>query len=143
MICLRCNSEEFDVKPDTEMEQEFRGEMIKVTAPAMECVKCGWRTLALDQADELRKRTADAYRRKHRLLTSEQIKAVRRVLRMSQRQFAEFLRVGEASVKRWETWQVQDASSDELIRVKAVWAKWSVRIKRLRASGRETAVSGR
>jgi hypothetical protein len=42
---------------------------------------------------------------------------------MTQRQFAEFLRVGEASVKRWETWLVQDASSDELIRVKCIMAK--------------------
>ena len=74
-------------------------------------------TIALDQGDELRRRTADAYRRNHRLLTTEQIKAIRRVMGMSQRQFAEFLRVGEASVKRWETWQVQDASSDELIRM--------------------------
>lgn len=37
---------------------------------------------------------------------------------MNQVQFAKFLSVGEASVKRWETWLVQDRSSDHLIRLK-------------------------
>ena len=70
MICLRCNNEEFAVKPDAELEQEFRGETMKVVTPAMACTNCGWITIGPGQLDELRRRTADRYRGNHGLLTS-------------------------------------------------------------------------
>jgi DNA-binding transcriptional regulator YiaG len=72
--------------------------------------------------EELRRRTADAYRKKHGLLTSEEIKALRKLLQKTQTQFAQLVGVGEASVKRWETWLVQDKSSDELMRLKSAQA---------------------
>jgi hypothetical protein len=56
---------------------------------------------------------------------------MREALGMSQATFAKFLRVGEASVKRWETWLVQDAGNDELMRVKCVMAKKAEIIKRV------------
>jgi putative zinc finger/helix-turn-helix YgiT family protein len=132
MICLKCENEEFVLNSTAGVEQEFRGETVWVKTPVMVCKNCGWQTLAEGQLDELGRRTADAYRKKHGLLTSAQIKAMRESLDMTQRQFAEFLRVGEASVKRWETWFVQDASSDELIRVKCISAKRFGLLNRLR-----------
>lgn len=119
MICLRCNSEEFEHKDNAVIEQEFRGETFKVKAPAMVCAKCGWQALAEGMADALLKRTGDAYRKRHGLLTSIEIKALREELGMSQQRFAEALGVGVASVKRWETWLPQETSSDNLIRLKA------------------------
>jgi putative zinc finger/helix-turn-helix YgiT family protein len=123
MICLKCKNEDFLLRPDAVVEQEFRGETFNVVSPVVECEHCGWRALAEGQMDELGRRTSDAFRKKHGLLTSEEIKELRMSLNMSQRQFAEFLRVGEASVKRWENWKIQDASSDELIRLKCMMAK--------------------
>src|SRR5438876_4143970 len=107
MICLRCNNETFTEAPNAVIEQEFKGETLKVQTPALACAKCGWITLDPAHADELRRRTADAYRRKHGLLTSDAMKALRQLLELNQREFAAFLGVGEASVKRWETWLVQ------------------------------------
>lgn len=118
MICLRCDNEEFLPKQDAVIEQEFRNELFQIRMPALACAKCGWVTVDLKQADELRKRTADAYRKKHALLTSDEIRALRKLIGMNQRDFARFLGVGEASVKRWETWLVQENSSDQLIRMK-------------------------
>ncbi|SRR6266542_3963917 len=123
MICVQCENEEFVLKPEAELEQVFRDETLKVIAPVMVCKKCGWITLGPGQLDELRKRTADVYRKRHGLLTSAEIKDCRESLGMKQRDFAEFLNVGEASVKRWETWQVQERSSDELIRLKSQLAQ--------------------
>jgi putative zinc finger/helix-turn-helix YgiT family protein len=120
MICLRCDSEDFAETPNAVIEQEFRGELFRVESAAQTCTMCGWVTVTPTQADELRRRTADAYRKKHGLLTSEEIRAMRRAMGKNQRDFAEFLDVGEASVKRWETWQVQDKSSDRLIRLKCL-----------------------
>ena len=118
MKCVRCDNDRFVQKQDAVVEQEFRGELLKVHAPAMACAECGWVTVSLRQLDTLRRLTANVYREKHGLLTSVQIKARRQHLRMSQRDFAAFLGVGVASVKRWETWLVQEKSSDTLIRMK-------------------------
>jgi putative zinc finger/helix-turn-helix YgiT family protein len=118
MICLQCNNESFLPKQDGLIEQEFKGEVFQIQMPVLACSKCGWTTIDLQRADELRKLTGDAYRKKHGLLTSEQIKACRKLIGMTQREFASFLGVGEASVKRWETWLVQEKSSDNLIRLK-------------------------
>jgi len=118
MICLRCDNEEFVPKQDAVIEQELKGEAFHVQTPALACSKCGWITVDAQTTEELRRRTADAYRKKHGLLTSVQIKALRKMLGMNQPEFAAFLGVGEASVKRWETWLVQEKSSDQLIRMK-------------------------
>lgn len=141
MICLKCDNEQF-TPGETEVKQEFRGETLHVRTPVMLCQSCGWHTVGNDQIAELRRRTADAYRKKHNLLTSAQIKAMREALGMSQAAFAKFLRVGEASVKRWETWLVQDASSDELIRVKCVLAKKAQLLKRMTQAFLENQAAG-
>lgn len=60
----------------------------------------------------LRRFAADAYRKKHNLLTSDQIIRYRESLGMSQTAFANYLKVEEASVKRWETYYIQDNVQD-------------------------------
>lgn len=117
MICLHCDNEQF-VVDEAPVRQEFREETLVVRTPVLKCTNCGWHTVGNNQIDELRKRTGDAYRKKHGLLTSEEIKAFRKLLRKTQREFAAFLGVGEASVKRWETWLVQEKGYDNLIRMK-------------------------
>jgi hypothetical protein len=67
-----------------------------------------------------------------------QIKAIRKLLGKNQREFAAFLGVGEASVKRWETWLVQEKSSDQLIRIKCDYDTFSYKLPKgvaLRAGG--------
>jgi transcriptional regulator with XRE-family HTH domain len=61
---------------------------------------------------------SDKYRSAHGLLTSEEIRARRRQLGLSQQQFAQHLGVGVASVKRWEMGKIQEARSDVDIRSK-------------------------
>src|SRR6266566_1413001 len=117
MICLRCENEEFARTEDAVIEQELKGEVFQVHTPALACSKCGWIALDAETTEELRRRTADAYRKKHGLLTSEEIRALRKLLHKNQSQFANLVGVGEASVKRWETWLVQERSSDQLIRL--------------------------
>jgi transcriptional regulator with XRE-family HTH domain len=53
----------------------------------------------------------------HGLLTTSEIKAARKRLRLTQQQFADRLKAGIASVKRWELGAIQDESSDLLIRL--------------------------
>jgi hypothetical protein len=41
MICLQCENEDFVLKPDAVVAQEFRGERFNVVSPVMACKHCG------------------------------------------------------------------------------------------------------
>lgn len=105
------------------MPGEYAGEKFRVETEAMVCPECGYAALHASQIDAFATRLADKFRAKHGLLTSAQIRAIRNQLGMSQEEFAKYLNVGIASVKRWELGKVQDKSSDELIRLKSNLAR--------------------
>ena len=117
MQCLYCENTNFKEK-SVRFNPKVREEEVKVVVPAFVCTKCKKPLMDSNQMDQLRKVSSDKYREKHGLLTSEQIVAHRKRLSMSQRQFADYLRIGIASIKRWETNAIQDASQDEIIRLK-------------------------
>ena len=117
MICLQCENEKFENKK-VKVEQLFKGQAFDVVVPAMVCSNCGFNQFDDEQANYLRKITVDTYKTRNKLLTSDEIKKYRENLNMSQAQFAEYLGVGAASIKRWETYFVQDKSQDDLIRIK-------------------------
>ena len=116
MICLSCDESKFKTKK-VRTEQEFKGETLSVVSEAEVCENCGFEHLTDEQANLLRKKTADEYKRAHGLLTSDEVKSFRDKFGMSQKQFAAYLGVGEAGVKRWETYFVQDKSTDKMIRL--------------------------
>src|SRR5208283_2134608 len=99
LICLQCGKASFD-PAEGDVTQEFRNEPFTVRTPLMRCTHCEWQTLGPGQLDALRVRTADAYRRQHTLLTSEEIRGRRNRLGMSQRDFAKHIGVGPASIAR-------------------------------------------
>ena len=117
MKCLHCNGDEFEEK-NCRFTPEVKGEEVEVVASAMVCVQCHAPLMNDEQMNQLRKVAADAYRKERGLLTSEEIVKFRSLFGMSQTAFANYLKVGEASVKRWETYFVQDLSQDEHIRLK-------------------------
>ena len=80
-----------------------------------------------NQMNILRRASADKYRRNHQLLTSEEIIQFRTMLGMSQAAFANYLKVGEASIKRWETYYVQELVQNDHIRLKCdeAYAEWN------------------
>lgn len=117
MDCLECGKNKLIVKNEI-FNVDFKNEKIRVKSPAFVCKNCGFRFTDTEQMNILRKAVADKYRSNKRLLTSGQIKEFRKNLEMSQLEFAEYLKVGEASVKRWETYFVQDESQDDHIRLK-------------------------
>jgi len=117
-FCPACNAVDHPfISVHRKVEQEFRGETLDVDAPAMSCQHCGFEIAAPGNLDALRLATMDAYRRRHYLLTSEQIVSRRKAMGMSQREFAEHVGIGVASLQRWEKGLVvQDKASDLLIR---------------------------
>jgi len=94
------------------------GESVSIVSDALVCPNCGFKTIPTSRMGEFALRVADAYREKHGLLTSGQMKDRRRKLRMSQQQFARYLGVGSSSVKRWELGWIQDKAMNDLILVR-------------------------
>lgn len=70
-----------------------------------------------DQMNALSMAASNEYRKRHGLLTSSEIEGYRKRLGMTQQEFAGFLKVGIASIKRWEGVAIQDAAMDQLIRI--------------------------
>lgn len=117
MKCLNCDGDKFEEK-NCRFVPKIKGEEIEVVVPAMVCSKCHHSLMNDEQMSQFRKGVADAYRKKHELLTSEEIVNFRNLFGMSQAAFANYLKVGEASIKRWETYFIQDVGQDEHIRLK-------------------------
>ncbi len=116
-MCLHCNNSNFETK-NVRFSPEIKGETVDVVAPAFVCTQCQTPLMDSTQMSILRRLAADEYRTRHQLLTSEHIIKFRSALGMSQSAFAHYLKVGEASIKRWETYFVQDVVQDDHIRLK-------------------------
>ena len=117
MTCIKCGKAKLE-KRKARVPGEIKGERFLVSMPALACPNCGFITVDGDDMPEYMRLVADAYRRKHNLLTSNEIRRRRQQLRMSQARFADYIGVGIASLKRWEMGKIQDTSSDELIKLR-------------------------
>ncbi len=116
MKCFSCGKGAMKVQTAS-IETVVRGEKYMVEVEAEVCNRCGEVLFDDAQADAYTIAGSGAYRRAHGLLTTTEIKAARSRLGLTQEQFAERLKVGIASVKRWELGAIQDESSDRLIRL--------------------------
>lgn len=117
MRCFECSKGTY-ANQLARTEGEVRGEKFTVSVEARVCNRCGSQVLSDAQSSAYTIAISDAYRTKHGLLTSADLRSIRKRLHMSQQKFAAFLHVGIASVKRWEAGLIQDESHDELIRLK-------------------------
>jgi len=117
-ICPECNAGSLIVHPIT-LTGIRNDEEFQVAITGVQCEKCGYQTILNSQSGEFTRAVSDAYRAKHDLLVGEEIRELRTRLGMNQVEFAEYLGVGSASVKRWESGQIQDKAMDNLIRLKA------------------------
>lgn len=117
-FCPACDAVDHPFKPvRRKVKQEFRGETLEVEAQALCCGNCGFEIAAPGHLEQLRLATLDAYRLRHGLLTSAEIVERRKAMGLSQRAFAHHVRVGVASLQRWEIGLlVQDEGSDLLLR---------------------------
>lgn len=117
MKCLKCNNDSF-VERQFTFSPEVKDQIIEIILPCKICKKCNSPLIDTQQMNRIRQAAADKYRESNGLLTSAQIVNYRETLGMSQTAFARYLCVGEASVKRWETYYIQDASQNDHIRLK-------------------------
>lgn len=115
--CLKCKDSIFEVQ-HLRFCPKIKKQIVEVIVPCSVCQGCKMPLMDNNQMNDLRRTSADKYREMKNLLTSKEMIAFREKLKMSQTAFACFLNVGEASIKRWETYYIQDKSQDDHIRIK-------------------------
>jgi putative zinc finger/helix-turn-helix YgiT family protein len=95
------------------------GEEIAVpSAVHLRCPKCGEVVLRFQDSKRLGEDAIAIYRRKHELLSSDEIRSIRERFNLTQADLARLLRLGANTVSRWESGRnVQTAAMDILLRL--------------------------
>jgi putative zinc finger/helix-turn-helix YgiT family protein len=95
------------------------GEEIAVPgASHLACPKCGEILLRFSDSKRLGEDAIAIYRKKHDLLSSDEIRAIRQHFDLTQAELARLLRLGANTVSRWESGRnVQTAAMDVLLRL--------------------------
>lgn len=99
-----------------ERQTTFRGVEITCPVEIFQCPVCSLEAATTGQTTAIQKTVADAYRSKTGLLTSHQIVAARTKLGIAQQGLADRMKVGIASIKRWEGATIQTKSMDTMLR---------------------------
>jgi putative zinc finger/helix-turn-helix YgiT family protein len=95
------------------------GEEISVpSARFLGCPKCGEIVLRFQDSKRLHEDAIAIYRRKHGLLSADEIRVIREQFGLTQANLARLLRLGANTVSRWESGRnVQTAAMDILLRL--------------------------
>jgi putative zinc finger/helix-turn-helix YgiT family protein len=95
------------------------GENIAVPFAAhLRCGKCGEILLRFQESRRLGQDAIAIYRKKHGLLSADEIRAMRERFELKQADLAHLLRLGANTVSRWESGRnVQTAAMDILLRL--------------------------
>ena len=117
MKCIKCGHVVAPEAPRT-VETEFKGESVAVTLNAPQCMKCGRVVILGKHVRTYHRAVSDAYRRKAGLLTIDEIDRLRRNLHMTWPEFASYVFVGIATLKRWKRGEIQTQALDRLVRLR-------------------------
>jgi putative zinc finger/helix-turn-helix YgiT family protein len=116
--CGKCGQNKMrlaTVPYNTTIEHDGRSYHVKI--PALSVPHCGnCHAISLD--DEADQQISAAFRSEAGLLTPDEIRHGREKLGLTQKQFANLLGVGEATISRWETGgQIQQRAMDRFLRL--------------------------
>jgi putative zinc finger/helix-turn-helix YgiT family protein len=118
MKCIKCGHQMQTVKA-LAMDAEVRGEEVLVHVDAMQCRHCQRTLLDRKGRRAYARAAADAYRQRHKLLTTADFLEMRQNLGMTWKQFADYVPVGVATLKRWLGGEIQSPPMDMLVRLRA------------------------
>jgi len=95
------------------------GESVVVpTATHLRCPKCNEVVLRYEDSRQLSESAIAIYRKKHGLLSADEIRALRERLSLTQNELAKLLRLGSNTISRWESGRnVQTEAMDVLLRL--------------------------
>ena len=93
-------------------------DVVVPSASHLSCPKCGETVLRFEDARRLSTDAISLYRKKHGLLSADDIRAIRTRFKLTQRDLARLLRLGANTISRWEAGRnVQTEAMDVLLRL--------------------------
>lgn len=97
----------------------INGEEVAVPSSAhLKCPKCGEVVLLFQDAKRLHEDAIAIYRKRHGLLSADEIRTIRERFDLTQADLARLLRLGANTASRWESGRnVQTAAMDVLLRL--------------------------
>jgi len=113
------NCEEY-TETTVRLEKEVynvRGEPTKIEAEVTTCQKCGEKLFDEERDSQNLEKAYNLYRKKHNLLSSDQIRAIREKYGLSQRALSRLLGWGEITVHRYENGAIQDNGHNNTLRL--------------------------
>ncbi len=124
MKCASCMEDHEVQVIEVEESGTFKGERVSFIAVYEYCSN----TEEYSETEEMMRINSlaqkDAYRSKVGLLTSGEIRAIREKYDIGQKDFAEVLGCGQATIARYETQQIQDRAYDNILRKIGADPKW-------------------
>ena len=118
MKCIKCGHV-VEQEALRTIDAELKGERVSVTLHAPQCMHCGRVVILGRHTRAYHRAVSDAYRRKVGLLTIGEIDRLRRNLAMTWPDFADYLSIGTATLKRWRRGEIQTSALDRLVRLGA------------------------
>ena len=92
-----------------------RGEPIEIEAEVVICQKCGTKVFNEERDSQNLEKAYSHYRKKHNLLSPDQIRAIREKYGLSQRALSRLLGWGEITIHRYENGAIQDNVHDSTL----------------------------
>jgi putative zinc finger/helix-turn-helix YgiT family protein len=114
-FCPVCGTEQKTEVIEKEEVSNVRGEKIKALGKIRVCSVCGEELFDEELEEENIQRVYDIYRKKHGILSLDEIRNIRESYGLSQRAFAKLLGIGEASIARYETGALPEKSLSNMI----------------------------
>lgn len=115
LYCLICDElRDFKIISKEEV-YPVRGEKIKIDAKVSLCTDCGRELFNKDLDGQNLNLAYSLYRKKHCLLSPEEIRNIREKYSLSQRALGRLLEWGEITINRYETGGLQDPSHNEVL----------------------------
>ena len=112
--CVICGDERHLRHETRRTEFDVRGETLVLDVPVKVCGSCG--TVEEEDGIDPAEMAFAEFRRRRGLLAPEEIKAIRKNYRLSQRSLAAVLGMSEATINRYEGGGLQDEAHDQAIR---------------------------
>jgi len=115
-FCIMCMKEHEINIVEKEEENVFKGENVEFPVTYKYCSNTDQYSESEEMMNENSLRMKDAYRSKMGLLTSKEIKNIRKKYSISQADLAKIIGIGKKTITRYENHQVQDKAYDRILR---------------------------
>jgi len=115
-FCVNCGRDEKTIISKEKRVFKVRNVEVEVIVTVLKCQKCGEEIYdyKTEKANDLL--INDAYKEKVGLLTSSEIKQIRKKMGLNQESMSSLLSLGKKTITRYENGSIQDRTQDNLIR---------------------------